>query len=94
MTLTRAERVLLARAAAHTRWAKDDPRAAMAEVRAKAREKLAREVDPDGTLPPAERERRVDALQKAQFARMQAGRARALEAKRRRKVAVMEGGRN
>lgn len=56
-----------ARMAAHMLHAKRDPR----ETTAKAREaflgRFERAVDPDGTLPPAERQRRAEAARKAYF---------------------------
>lgn len=62
------ERALRARIAATTRWAKTvDRSAATAPARSARRAKLALEVDPDGVLPEAERERRTDQLIRAQM---------------------------
>jgi hypothetical protein len=68
---TPEERVLAARIAAAERWAHTPDRsAATAPARSGLRAKYAREVDPDGILPEAERERRVDSLMTAHQLRM------------------------
>jgi|RhiMethySRZTD1v2_1073278.scaffolds.fasta_scaffold906320_3 hypothetical protein len=68
---TPEERILVARIAAAERWGRTKDRtAATADMRAGWRAKLAREVDPDGTMPPAEVERRVDDLVRAHMLRM------------------------
>ncbi len=85
MTLPKAVRVHLARAAALERWSREDPREAMRQVRAKALETLAKQVDPDGVLSETERARRVEAARKAQIERMRAGQVRALAEKKERK---------
>lgn len=64
-------RALCARIAAAERWGRTSDRtAATAPARAGLRAKYAREVDPDGTLDPAECERRVDHLIRAHMLRM------------------------
>lgn len=79
------ERALVARIAAAERWGRcTDRTAATAPARNGLRAKFAHEIDPDGTLPPDELERRVDDLQRAHMLRMslkaQAGRRKAKEA--------------
>ena len=66
--LTPSERVLRARLAAHTRWAQEtDRQAATAKARAAFLDRFDREVDPDGTLDPAERKRRAANARKAYY---------------------------
>jgi hypothetical protein len=65
------QRVLVARIAAHEKWAKTaDPAAATAPARTAFLGRFEREVDPDGTLPPAERARRAEHARKAYFTRL------------------------
>ncbi len=73
MALTPSERALRARIASHASWAStEDPAARTAPARTASRTALdtrfEREVDPDGTLPPAERTRRAEHARKAYFA--------------------------
>lgn len=64
-------RALRARMAAHASWASTPDRTARtAPARAAALERFEREVDPDGTLPPAERARRAEHARKAYFLRL------------------------
>lgn len=63
----RTERVLRARAAAHALHAKYDSRELTAPARAAALSRFERQVDPDGTLPVAERQRRAEHAKKAYF---------------------------
>lgn len=80
-----SDRVLIARVAAHTRWARtDDRRAAMAPLTRGLEAKWAREADPDGVLPPDELARRVEGLRRAHMARMA---LRSAQARRARKAA-------
>jgi hypothetical protein len=66
-----SERVLLARLAAHSKWAKTpDPTAATAPARAAFNDRFEREADPDGILEPLERSRRAEHLRKAYFTRL------------------------
>ncbi|TDO52616.1 hypothetical protein EV643_102455 [Kribbella sp. VKM Ac-2527] len=68
---TPEERSLVARIASAERWGRTPDRtAATAPARAGLRAKFAREVDPDGTLDPAEVDRRVDQLHRAHMLRM------------------------
>lgn len=65
------DRSLIAQIAAAERWGRTTDRtAATAPARAGLRAKFAREVDPTGTLDPAELERRVDQLVRAHMLRM------------------------
>lgn len=65
------DRVLNARIAAHTRWAKTPDRtAATAKARQAAMDRFEREVDPDGTLDPAVRAQLATNARKAHFTRM------------------------
>jgi hypothetical protein len=63
-------RSLVARVGAYALHAKHDSRELTRPARAKFNERFAREVDPDGILPPAERERRAEMARKAYFARL------------------------
>jgi hypothetical protein len=68
---TAAERSLRARVAAHASWATtDDPSARTAPARQAFRDRFEREVDPEATLPLAERARRAEHARKAYFARL------------------------
>ena len=75
------DRALIARIAAAERWGRTTDRtAATAPACAGLRAKFAREIDPDGTLAPAEVDRRVDQLVHAHMLRM----SRAAKVSRRR----------
>jgi hypothetical protein len=68
---TQEDRTLIAKIAAAERWGRTaDRTAATAPARAGLRAKFSREVDPQGTLPAAELERRVDHLMRAHMLRM------------------------
>lgn len=68
---TESERRLAAVIAAHESWAHTPNRSARtANARAAMLAKFETEVDPTGTLPPAERARRAEHLRKAYFARL------------------------
>lgn len=76
------ERALIARAAAHARWAKtDDRQAASAPGRRAAEDRFEREVDPDGVLPPEERAKRAASARKAFFTRLALASVRARRAR-------------
>lgn len=80
-TSSSAERRLQASAAAHTSWARtSDPSARTAPARAALFEKFEREVDPDGTLHPAERARRAEQARIAFYKNLS---AKALRSRRR-----------
>lgn len=68
--LTPEQRTLRASIAAHTRWSREDPAANAARGQAGLLARFEREVDPGGTLPPAERERRVQSAYRAHMGRL------------------------
>lgn len=69
--LTPAERKLRAQLAAHTSWANTRDRTARTAAGTKAMlDKFERQVDPDGTLDPAERALRAASARKAHFSRL------------------------
>ena len=67
MSLTPTERTLRARAAAHTKWAHQDPIAGTARARSKFLRRFIDQVDPDRELPEAERLRRAESAKSAYF---------------------------
>ncbi len=69
-TSTTAERTLRARIGAYALHAKRDPRETTRAARAALLAKFERQVDPQGTLDPAERARRALSARKAYFARL------------------------
>jgi hypothetical protein len=76
------ERALIARAAAHARWAKtEDRRAASEPGRRAAEDRFERQVDPDGVLPPEERAKRAASARKAFYARLALASVRARRAR-------------
>lgn len=82
------QRSLAAQIAANERWGRiNDRAAATAPARQGIRAKFAREVDPDGTMAPAEREKRIDNLVRAKMIRMSlaAAKARAEKKTKRRR---------
>lgn len=56
--------------AAHARWAKEDPAVNAARGQVGLIERFRREVDPDGMLPEAERERRARSAYRAHMSRL------------------------
>ena len=82
--LTPAERALRSRMAAHLLHAKYDSRDITAPAREAFLSRFEREVDPDGVLPPAERQRRADQLRKAYFTRLALESAKARRRRRTR----------
>jgi hypothetical protein len=81
VSLTPAERRLRAQIAANTRWAKEDPAANAARGQAGLIARFEREVDPEGVLAPAERQRRAEALRRAHMGRMALAAAKARRTK-------------
>src|SRR5688500_6587745 len=65
-----AEMARRGRIGAYPRLAKHDPKDLTENARAAFLTKFEREVDPDGTLPEAERKRRAEYARKAHFARL------------------------
>jgi hypothetical protein len=94
------EASLRGRIAAHERWARTSDRtAATAPARAGLDARFESEVDPDGTLDPDERARRVESKRRAYFTRLallsaqsrrRAATARNAAAERRDRAAVDE----
>lgn len=59
------------RVAAHASWAATaDPAARTAPARAAFLDRFDRQVDPDGSLPPAERQRRSEHARREHFTRL------------------------
>jgi hypothetical protein len=63
--ITPIERRLRAQQAANTRWSREDPTEQGRKMRAGLDQKFLNEVDPDRTLPEAERARRAENARKA-----------------------------
>jgi hypothetical protein len=79
---TPGERTLRAQLAAHESWARTPDRSARtAPARRGFRAKLEKQIDPDGTLPPAERDKRVENAYSAHMKRMA---LKSAQARRRR----------
>lgn len=70
MPLTPEQRSQRARIAAFTRWSKEDPVAAAARGQAGLLRKFESQVDPDRTLPEAERLRRAECARRAHMQRL------------------------
>ena len=80
-------RALRARIAAAERWGRTaDRQAATAPARRGMRAKFEREADPDGVLPPDERERRVDHLMHAHMLQMALASAKARSRRAARQI--------
>ncbi|OAA21619.1 hypothetical protein UG55_105738 [Frankia sp. EI5c] len=78
------DRSLIARIAAHVSWANTPDRAARtARGRAAFLDRFDRQVDPDGTLPPAERARRAEHARRAYFSALA---LRSAQARRRNRT--------
>jgi hypothetical protein len=71
MTLTHSERTLRSQIAAHESWAHcEDRTARTAPARRAMLDKFEKQVDPDGTLLPAERAKRAENARKAHYKRL------------------------
>lgn len=82
MPLTPTERSLRGQIAAHESWSRTEDRAARtAKARKAALDKFEQQVDPEGTLPPAERARRAMHARRAHFQRLA---LKSAQARRRR----------
>lgn len=69
--LTAEQRSMAASIAANERWANTDDRSAATRAGREAfLARFERQVDPDGTLSPAERTRRAENARRAHFARL------------------------
>ncbi len=78
MPLTPTERTIRSQIAAHESWARTPDRSARtANARKAMLDKFEHQVDPDGTLPAAERARRAEHARKAHFKRLALKSARA-----------------
>lgn len=77
-----AERSLRARMAAYKLHSRHDSRQLTANARAAFNDRFVREVDPDGILPEAERQRRAECARKAYFAGLAAKSAQARRVRR------------
>lgn len=78
------ERRLVAQIGAHKSWEQTENRSARTEPARRAMlEKFEQQVDPDGTLQPAERAKRAEHARKAYFKRLA---LKSVQARRRRSV--------
>jgi hypothetical protein len=77
-----SERALRARLAAHAMHGRNDARETTAKARAAFLASFERQADPEGQLPPAERQRRAQQLRSAYFARLALASAKARRARR------------
>ena len=68
--LSPSQRSLRARVAAHAMHARHDSREVTANARKAFVERFEREVDPDGVLPAAERQRRAEHAMRAHMTRL------------------------
>jgi hypothetical protein len=86
LTFDPAEMALRGRIGAYTTHSRHDPHALTANARAAFLASFEAQVDPDGTLPDAERRRRAEAARRAHYARMALKSAEARRAEGRRAV--------
>ncbi len=70
MSLSKEQRILQARLGGLTLAAKHDPREYVRPAKAAFDARWERLADPEGVLPPEERQRRADALKRAHFVRL------------------------
>jgi hypothetical protein len=70
LSLSPEQRSLRASIAAHSRWAKEDPKVALVPLRDAFMNSFRDQVDPDRTLPQEERERRAYAALRAHMAKL------------------------
>jgi hypothetical protein len=75
--MTPEQRRLRAQIAANARWSREDPAHNAIRGQAGLLARFEREVDPDGTLPPAERARRAECARKAHMQRLALASSRA-----------------
>lgn len=86
MPETPAERSLRSSIAAHESWARTADRSKRtAKARAAMLQKFEQQVDPDGTLLPAERQKRAESARRAYFQRLA---LRSAQSRRRAKEAT------
>jgi len=84
--LTPAERSLRARAAAYRLHSLYDSRQLTANARAAFEQRFARQVDPDGVLPEAERQRRAECARKAYYSAYSVLAAKSARVRRNRRA--------
>ncbi len=83
MSLTPEQRSLRSSLAAHVQWSREpDPSTRTTTARRAFMQRFEREVDPDGTMDPAERARRAEHARKAYFLRLALASSRARAAKK------------
>jgi hypothetical protein len=82
--LTPEQRSQRARIAALTRWSREDPKAHAERMQEGLMDRFRREVDPDGALPEAERERRATAARRAHMQRLALASSKARAARKGR----------
>jgi hypothetical protein len=80
MALSPQQRTLRAQIAANTRWSREDPKEGTRPARTAYQRRFELEVDPDGTLPEAERKRRAAAAMRAHMQRLALASSRARKA--------------
>ncbi len=93
MPVSQSERTLRATIAAHSSWANTPDRSARTEpARQGMQARFEREVDPTGTLAPAERARRAESARKAYFLTLalKSARSRRLAAEARKAIPDLE----
>lgn len=82
MPMSESERKLRASIASHESWARTADRSARtAPAREAFMKRFEDQVDPDGTLPPAERRQRAESARKAHYARLALKSAKARRAR-------------
>lgn len=64
MTMTPEQRAIRARMAALARWSREDPKAHIAMMNKKFKDRFEKQVDPEGALPDEERRRRAESARK------------------------------
>ena len=78
MPMTPAERVLRGKLAAYESWSRtEDPSARTAPARKAFADRFAHQVDPEGRLTVAERQRRAEAAKRAYYTRLALASAKA-----------------
>jgi hypothetical protein len=92
MPIRSSERSMRAQIAAHESWVKTPNRSARTlPARMAMQAKFEREVDPDGTLPPAERAKRAGNARKAYYKRLALKSAQARRRKAARQAEQLDG---
>jgi hypothetical protein len=89
VTMTPGERALRARMAAYVLHSRYDSKELTEPARRAFNDRFEKQVDPDGVLPPSERQRRADAAKKAYFTRLA---LKSAQARRRPEPPAKDGG--